>query len=101
MSKLYKIRDKDSGLFSSGSINRIASKNKNKVVIVRWSSKKSKQWTDEKLLKKHLLECCKLGGIPSNWEIMEYTQEPSKEIHEWINEQMLMAILKSEHKNEK
>lgn len=95
MSKLYKIKDKDNGLFSNGMINRSASREENRIIIYRWSSKKHKSWTDEKLLKKHLLECCKLGGVPSNWEIVEYTQEPSKEIHEWINEQMLMAILKS------
>lgn len=100
MSKIYKIKDRDNGLFSNGSVNRFYSKEENRVVIQKWS-KKGKEWTSDVLLKKHLLECIKLGGIPSSWEVMEFTQEPAKELNDWIDNEMLVKILKINHnKNE-
>ena len=93
MNKIYKIRDKENNLFSSGSINRSESKRENCVQILRWN-KKGKQWSSDVPLKKHLLECIKLGGIPSSWEVMEFTQEPSKELNQWIDDKMLVKILK-------
>ena len=93
MNKIYKIQDKRNGLFSNGIIyNRQGSKEK-KIPLVRWN-KKGKQWASEELLKKHLMNCIELtGGIPSEWEVMEFTQEPSRKLHEWIDSKMLMKIL--------
>jgi len=86
---IYKIRNK--GLFSHGVINYYESKLCHEP-IVKWS-RNGKEWTSAKLVQDHLLNCAKLGGIPSDWEIVEFTQQPSKELNDWITAKMLCAIL--------
>lgn len=97
MITIYKIRDTNSGLYSHGIIHTNGSKRRN-AVVVKWS-KKGKEWTSEKLVKDHLLKCIAFGGIPTHWEIIEFTQQPSRSLHEWIDANMLVKILKVNHTN--
>ncbi len=60
---------------------------------VNWRAN-GKEWTTEKALKTHLLKCIKRGVELSGWEIMEFTQQPSKSLNDWCDSRMTMAILK-------
>jgi len=89
----YKIRDIETGEYSSG----IVSSYRDKRVSF---NKKGKVWTTESALKKHLMKCITDGGgIPENWEVVKLVEEPVKEMNEWIDSEMLVALLK--HKKEK
>ena len=97
MTTIYKIKDKKTGLYSHGSVNGYDYPNfKSVSERIKWS-RKGKEWTSEKLVKDHLLKCIGYGGIPSSWEIMEFTQQPSRELNEWMDAKMTMAVLKMDH----
>ena len=87
---IFKIRIKDSVHYSRGRVER----GRNNTYSVNWKSK-GKEWTSEKTLKKHLLTCIEKGVSMENWEIMEFTQQPSRELNEWLDDEKLtFAILK-------
>jgi len=100
MITIYKIKDKDTGLYSHGVISRWSTKRDEELTIQKWS-KKGKEWTSEVLVKKHLMACIELGGIPASWEIEEFTQQPSKELNKWIDAKMLVKILQIDHSKQK
>lgn len=97
---IYKIRDSETGLYSTGLINKYNS-NANKKTAVAFN-KKGKIWTSEKLVKVHLMKCITDAyGIPGNWEVVKLVEEPVKAMDEWVDAQMLMQILKHTGKNQK
>jgi len=97
MSTIFKIRDKKSGLYSHGVISSYDYAGFKTISDrIKWS-RKGKEWADEKRVKDHLLKCLSYGGIPSSWEIMEFTQQPSRELNEWMDAKMLIAVLKLDH----
>ena len=53
-----------------------------------------KEWSSEKTLKAHLLKCIEKRVDMSGWEIMEFTQQPSKSLNDWCDAKMTMAALK-------
>ena len=92
---IYKIRDKSypSPYYSHGIITGF---DKERGYIAIKFSKKGKEWTSEKTVKDHLTKVIeKIGGIPSHWEIMEFTQQPSRELNDWIDGKMLVKMLKA------
>lgn len=61
---------------------------------VTWS-RKGKVWTNEKLLKAHLLKYTIANGLPSDWEVLEVTEIPTKPMNEWVDAKMLVKLLKA------
>ena len=53
-----------------------------------------KEWATEQALKKHLLTCIQKGVDMTDWEIMEFTQQPSKTLNDWCDAKMTFAMLK-------
>ncbi len=88
---IYKIRMKGS---TSYSIGRVSKQNwKKNGYGVTWKAK-GKDWPTEAALKKHLLTCIEKGVDISEFEIMEFTQQPSRSLNEWCDAKMTMAKLK-------
>jgi len=90
---IYKIRIKGTTSYSRGRVQALYGPNKPKAYGVTWKAN-GKEWTSEKLLKGHLLTCIEKGVDMSRWEIMEFTQQPSKSLNEWCDAKMTMAMLK-------
>jgi len=88
---IYKIRKKGTKMYSRGRVQQEYSGVHG--YGVKWKAN-GKEWTTEKALKQHLLKCIQKGIDLSNWEIMEFTQQPSKSLNEWCDAKMTMAILK-------
>jgi hypothetical protein len=91
---IYKIKNNSNGQYSHGIIrtNRWAAE---KHWFVKWS-KKGKEWLTEKAVKDHLMKVIDVNGsVPTHWEIMEFTQQPSKTLHDWIDANMLCKMLKA------
>lgn len=97
MTTIYKIQDKNTGLFSQGAVMRKYKDDHEFGARVRWS-KKGKEWKSVETVKAHLIKCIQGGGIPDSWEILEFTQQPSKAMHEWITAEMTLILLKTKHK---
>ncbi len=89
MITIYKIRMKDSKSYSRGRVER----KYDKTYGVNWKAN-GKEWATEKALKKHLLTCIQKGVDMAGWEIMEFTQQPSKTLNEWCDAKMTFAMLK-------
>ena len=91
MSVVYKIRN-PAGLFSHGVI---VQQKWDGVWRVHWS-KTGKEWKTEKAVKAHLAKALKTISGVSSWEIvtMEVIYHPTKPIDEWVDNKMLVAILK-------
>jgi len=68
-------------------------KQRNGNYSVNWK-RNGKEWATEKALKKHLLTCIEKGVDMKGWEIMEFTQQPSRAMNEWFDSKMTMAVLK-------
>lgn len=94
---IYKIRKKGTKLYSRGRVHQEPAYNSD-AYVVKWKAN-GKEWTTEKALKQHLLNCAEKGVDLTNWEIMIFTQEPSKSLTEWCDAKMTMAMLK--HVNNK
>jgi len=91
---IYKIRNINSGSFSHGIIRK-SRWSAEEHWFVKWS-KKGKEWATEKAVKDHLMKVIEVNGnIPDFWEIVEFTQQPSKTLHDWIDSKMLCKILKA------
>lgn len=89
---IYKIYDKGRDLFSNGIVRPSwRSGDKSHEVIF---NKHGKEWTDEKLLKKHILKVFTKSKWGKNWEIIEVKYIPTKPIDEWIDPVMMLEILK-------
>jgi hypothetical protein len=65
-----------------------------KTFYINWG-KKGKEWTSEKTLKTHLLKCAQCGILDSTWEILEVKYHPTKPVNDWIDQKMLLKILKN------
>lgn len=87
----YKIRNTKTGQYSHGNISVWQKK-----MYIKWSAK-GKEWTNEKNLRAHLLKCATLDGIPTDWEVIEIKHVATKPIEEWIDNEMLMKLLKINH----
>ena len=94
MITIYKIRNKDNGYYSHG---RFTKNHWLPDYTVKWSGK-GKEWASEKAVKEHLMLAIKYNGsIPANWEIIEFTQQPSRELNDWITDKMLVKMLEANH----
>jgi hypothetical protein len=95
--KAFKIRKKDFGsYYSHGVINtHYDSATKIRTPFVKWSSK-GKEWTSEKNVKDHLLKFIQLGGTVDDWEVIEVIYHPTRPIEDWIDDKMLMKVLKNQ-----
>ncbi|HET8688484.1 MAG TPA: hypothetical protein VFM18_17875 [Methanosarcina sp.] len=96
--KIFKIRHRATGLYSNGVISNYSRLKSDYYddtsPNVNWN-KKGKNWPTAALVKKHLMQILEVGcGIPPEWEILEFTQEPSKEVHDWIDQEMMVKLLK-------
>lgn len=93
---IFKIKNTSNGYFSHGVIMNYSEmkKDPNKTYMnIKWS-RKGKEWTSEETVKEHLLKVIELvGSVPDSWEIMEFTQQPSKSLHDWIDNKMLVKML--------
>lgn len=85
----YKIRIKGTHSYSHGVIVRTWADQGWKV---RWSSK-GKEFPNERSITNHLMKAAS-KGILGNWEIIEVIHQPTKPLEEWIDQKMLMKILK-------
>lgn len=84
---IFKIRNTRTLLYSTGRIPL----NNNELRF----TKNGKNWASEKLLKAHLLKCITSGiNISKEWEVVKLVEEPVPAMSEWIDNQMLMEILK-------
>ena len=90
MLTIYKIKLKGSNLYSTGRVCQLRFDDGYHVTF----KSKGKEWKDEAGIKRHLLTCLQKGVDVSEWEIMEFTQQPSREMNEWFDEKMIMARLK-------
>jgi hypothetical protein len=90
----FKIR-RPCGDFSKGAVTSDwDSINNTKTYKVTWD-KNGKEWCTEKTLKSHLMKCAKCGILDQSWEILEVKYHPTKPIDEWIDQKMLIQILKN------
>jgi hypothetical protein len=93
----YKIR-KANGLFSHGVINHSHySPAGDNVYGIKWSSK-GKEWSSEKTVKDHLLKCAQKGILEDTWEVIQVVHQPTKPISEWIDDKMLIKLIKGGNK---
>jgi len=95
METIYKIRKKGTKMYSRGRVSATGLRGK-RVYGVRWKAN-GKEWPSEKALKAHLLKCIEQGVDMDGWEIMEFTQQPSKAFNDWCDAKMTMARLKRQH----
>lgn len=92
---IYKIRHKNTRMYSRGRVEQQYSHGRSeKVYGVKWKAN-GKEWATEKALKAHLLRSIEKRIDMSQWEIMEFTQQPSKSLNEWCDAKMTMARLKN------
>lgn len=92
MTKLYKIRD-EHGHFSQGIIRETGWYDKQKW-RVKFTPRGGKIWTDEKLIKNHLLKCAQRGIPYGTWEIIEVVYNPTKPVVDWFDSLMLAKVIK-------
>ena len=93
--KGWMIRLKGTHTYSKGAIrSSYSSAHDGKFYYVDWTSKKGKVWSTEAALKEHLLKYTKLAGMPTEWEVTEITEAPSKPIEDWFDEKMTLKLLK-------
>ena len=92
---IYKIRHKRTNLYCRGRVQKkYGRRNVGKATHeVLWKTN-GKEWTTKKALEDHLLKCIEKNIDMSEWEIMEFTQQPHKALNEWFDEKMTFAILK-------
>lgn len=91
---IYKIRRKGTKYYSRGRVQEAYGRGQEgKRYEVLWKAN-GKEWTTEKALKNHLLKCIEKNIDMHDWEIMEFTQQPHKDLNEWFDEKMTFAILK-------
>lgn len=91
---IYKIRHKKSGEYSRGRVEQQSHNPSKRVYGVNWK-RNGKEWATEKAVKQHLLTCIVKGVDFTDWEIMEFTQQPSKELTSWFDAKMTFAVLKA------
>lgn len=91
MDTIYKIRIKGTNSYSRGRVSRYRVSG-DYVYSVKWANL-GKDWTSEAALKNHLLKCIEKGVDMTGWEIMEFTQQPSKSLNEWCDAKMTFAML--------
>ncbi len=91
---IFKIRLKDTKNYSRGRIAQERNFQTNQMEYrVKWKTN-GKEWKTEKALKVHLLKCIVNGIDMAGWEIMEFTQQPSRAMNAWFDAKMTMARLK-------
>jgi hypothetical protein len=95
MSCTYKIRDKNTGLFSNGIIKHRKYSYESSYYL-GWSTR-GKEWKNEMSIKRYLTKYIKEVGKIGNWEILEVIYRPTKELNDWIDSKMLLELMK--HKN--
>lgn len=94
----YKIRDTNTGQYSNGIILRCTEYNTTTRCYdarydVTWGTK-GKIWKTEKAVKDHLLKYALAVGKPTDWEIVEIIENPTKPIHDWFDAAMILKLLK-------
>ena len=90
---IYKIRMKGTKSYSRGRVESRSGHDGISIYGVNWKAN-GKEWSSEKLLKKHLLTCIEKGVDITGWEIMEFTQQPCKSMNDWCDAKMTYAMLK-------
>ena len=90
---IYKIRLKGSKLYSRGRVEKGWDYERNQLFKVQWRPA-GKEWMTTKALKAHLLKCIEKNVDMTDWEIMEFTQQPSKDLNHWFDAKMTFAVLK-------
>lgn len=86
---VFKIRNQ-AGQFSHGVINKQRHTGK---WFINWSNH-GKQWKTEKAVKAHLAKALKLVSGVASWEIIQVTYSSTKPIEDWVDDKMLVDILK-------
>lgn len=93
----FKIKHRETGLFSHGIIQKgwqYDHVGKKYTYNVQFSAR-GKEWTNETLLKKHLLQCAQKGVKWNEWEIIEVVHTPTKPISDWFDQKMLYKVIKN------
>lgn len=90
---IYKIRMKGTQSYSRGRVQHLYTRDGQRVFGVTWKPN-GKDWATEALVKKHLMTCIEKGVDMTGWEIMEFTQQPSKSLNEWFDAKMTFAVIK-------
>jgi hypothetical protein len=96
LNTIFKIRLKGTKLYSRGRITErpnYSNSRQTSEYVVQYKSI-GKEWKTEKALKDHLLKCIVKGIDMTDWEIMEFTQQPSRAMNTWFDAKMTMARLK-------
>ena len=88
---IYKIRLKGTNSYSRGRVE--GRRDGKQFYSVNWKQN-GKEWATEALVKKHLMTCIEKGVDMTGWEIMEFTQQPSKSMNEWFDAKMTFAVIK-------
>lgn len=93
-SVVYRIRNKNSGLYSKGAINsQWRSSTNSRIYFVSWASTRPKEWKSEALLKAHLLKAAQSNISMDDWEIVEVVELATRPIEEWFDHSMTMKLL--------
>jgi len=90
---IYKIRMKGTSSYSRGRVEFQRTVNGKRIHSVNWKAR-GKEWASEALVKKHLMTCIEKGVDMTGWEIMEFTQQPSKSMNEWFDAKMTFAVIR-------
>jgi len=90
---IYKIRLKDTKMYSRGRVEKGWHNGVQDCHKVSWKAA-GKEWPTEKALKNHLVTCITKNVDMTGWEIMEFTQQPSRALNEWFDARMTFAVLK-------
>jgi hypothetical protein len=91
----YKIKN-DLGMFSHGIIQS-RWRPEGTYYYVRFTGK-GKDWTSEQNVKAHLLKCAQKGILEDTWEVVQVVHQPTKPLEEWVDQKMLMKIIKGGNK---
>lgn len=91
----YKIRIKGTHSYSHGVITQFSYRDN--IWKVRWSSK-GKLFPNELSVKNHLMRAAE-KGILGDWEVIEIIEQPTKPLDEWVDQKMLMKLIKTKGGN--
>ena len=85
---IYKIRIKGSKMYSRGRVESTRQGGH----AVNWKQN-GKEWATEKALKNHLVKCIAKNVDMTDWEIMEFSQQPSKDMNEWLDDEKITFMI--------